>query len=613
MLDVVHYKGMSLSALREISSKLCGENDTIGESSLTQVARSRFSDAKRTIALPLEGGRGREHKWDVADANVLIANTIGSSEILQELFSEALTRSPSTSESPWRLLISWDEFTPGSLMVPDNQRKAMVVNMSFQELGPALHSDSCWWTIAVARTKTIGKVVGGWSRMFRDLLKLLLCSPSGMQTVGMPLRLRGQFVTIFARVGCLLSDGDGLRMALQWLGSSSLKPCFRHWNVLKKNSERAGHSDGTYVEIDCHDSTKFRCWTCPELLTAIDVCAEAGRQRASGTMSQDRLEKTHRHLGFRATQDGLLADADLRRCMDFLAVLRYDWPHTFLADGIVGAEMWALIGAGERHGLFSQEDIHDFLKLEWHFASTPTKKRPECYKLLTEQARKVHEEANTVKASMGDLLGLYGVLRHFVEISEHRDDARIAAEVQNFFLVCKAVDLLLAAKRRRIPVPDAGRQLLTLLELHLESHMKAHGGNGRVRPKTHWAFDIAQCMMSDDYLMDTFTTERLHLRAKGVADNVKKLDCFEASVMAGITNVHFRMLSEEAGPVGLVGATMAMPGAPHVTMADKCKYFGVYVKVGDFVFRGTVAGSVPDVPLVGSVPAVACPMGGCAR
>ena len=103
------------------------------------------------------------------------------------------------------------------------------------------------------------------------------------------------------------------------------------------------------------------------------------------------------------------------------------------------------------------------------------------------------------------------------------------------------------------------------------------------------------------------------MRAKGVADNIKKLDGFEASVMAGITNVHFRMLSEEAGPVGLVGATMAMPGAPHVTMADKCKYFGVYVKVGDFVFRGTVAGSVPDVPLVGSVPAVACPMGGCAR
>ena len=71
--------------------------------------------------------------------------------------------------------------------------------------------------------------------MLRDLLKLALLSPTGMQIVGIPLQLKGDFVSIHCKVGLLLSDGDGLRLALQWMGSSSLHPCFRHWNVLKKD------------------------------------------------------------------------------------------------------------------------------------------------------------------------------------------------------------------------------------------------------------------------------------------------------------------------------------------------------------------------------------------
>ena len=100
----------------------------------------------------------------------------------------------------------------------------MVCNMTFQELGPALVANNCWWTVAVAKTSILNQVVGGWSRMLRDLLKLTLCSRTGMQTVGLPLTIGGHIVTIYVRVGCLLSDGNGLRLALQWMGPGSLHP-----------------------------------------------------------------------------------------------------------------------------------------------------------------------------------------------------------------------------------------------------------------------------------------------------------------------------------------------------------------------------------------------------
>ena len=103
---------------------------------------------------------------------------------------------------------------------------------------------------------------------------------------------------------------------------------------------------------------------------------------------------------------------------------------------------------------------------------------------------------------MGDLMGLYGLLRHF---SEDRvpADARIAAELRNFQLACQAVDILVAAKKRRVSVRSAGDQLRVVLEQHMQSHVEAHG-NGRVRPKGHWGFDIAECMLQDDFLLDAF-------------------------------------------------------------------------------------------------------------
>ena len=44
--------------------------------------------------------------------------------------------------------------------------------------------------------------------------------PTGIQTVGLPLVLNGVLVNIWAKVGYLLGDGDGLRMALQWLSGN---------------------------------------------------------------------------------------------------------------------------------------------------------------------------------------------------------------------------------------------------------------------------------------------------------------------------------------------------------------------------------------------------------
>ena len=80
------------------------------------------------------------------------------------------------------------------------------------------------------------QVAGGWSHMLRAFLERLLLGPAGLASVGLPAPVGGEMRMLFAKLTNLLTDGDGHRQALDWKGASSLKPCFKHFNVFKKES-----------------------------------------------------------------------------------------------------------------------------------------------------------------------------------------------------------------------------------------------------------------------------------------------------------------------------------------------------------------------------------------
>ena len=186
-----------------------------------------------------------------------------------------------------------------------------------------------------------------------------------MQTSGVALDLgEGNHCMIYAKLGQLLSDGDGLRIAMQWMGQAALKPCWRHLNVVKKGSELVS-TNASYVEISCSESTKFNSWKEKDFREAIDLVVEAHARRSRGTLTAARLDAYQKTFGFRATADGLLASTTLRSLTPFLEVIRYDWVHVFLADGIVTGEAWRVVETASHINICNQHDVSTFLKVAW--------------------------------------------------------------------------------------------------------------------------------------------------------------------------------------------------------------------------------------------------------
>ena len=203
-----------------------------------------------------------------------------------------------------------------------------------------------------------------------------------------------------------------------------------------------------------------------------------------------------------------------------------------------------------------------------------------------------NEEHKTIKAAASELLELYAMLRFWVETRLPSGDCRIKSAVDAFLACCKVLDIMLFAKRRLLSTRDASMRLRTALATYMRLH-KAAQGDSNVRPKHHWAFDVAEQLGNNDgVVFDAFVIERLHLRVKAVSENVKNTKTFERSVLSGVVNSHVRSANQKWIGGGLVGAAVQHPIVQESLVADHVELAGVRVAVGDVVCCGERMGQV---------------------
>ena len=585
---LLHLGGVSTQGLASILRKIRehGLPDVASRWQLGSANLALFEDVKHVEHMILDDGS--EIDWELAHLSRLVALMVSRCPKLAELYKQATMKHPCSERDPWNIIRGFDEFVPGSKLKPHNSRKCMNLHFNFAEIGANfLWLDYTWFTPVCLRHNIIEKVPGGWSSLLRRFLKLLLLSELGMATAGLPLDLGGaEPFILWARVSFVLADGDGFRMAWEWNGANGLRPCLLHKNVLKLNSNLA-HRDPNYVEISCSDHRLFQVTTTAEFLENVDMVLAAGQLHMEGRITGRQLNDIRMSTGLKCSAHGLLADLDLRPHVDVLKIQVIDWVHTALQDGTINQEIVALLDFCQAEQGIGYQHLEAYMRWSWNFpAATRTKSRL-LYQVFCSYRSSDQEK---MKCSASELLGLYGLLRHFCETRVHNTPA-IRPMLESFFAACKTIDILKLAKYGRIGLADASHQLMDAIKDHMEKHVAVYGVRV-LKPKHHWMFDAAMKLRDLPFLLDTLIIERLHLRIKAVADSVLNTVCFERSVLASAITSQWRVLNDnDLNTFGLRGPTAILPGT-FAIVSDQLEANGNHISAGDIVFNGEAAGLV---------------------
>jgi hypothetical protein len=450
----------------------------------------------------------------------------------------------------------------------------------------AAKKKACRCTPITTRAGLFSDLEGGFSRILAMYLRVHLLGTHGCLTVGVPLQLgaSGGLKVLWAKLSNLVADGEGFELAYEWRGASSLRPCLRHYNVLAKGSDLAARdTSGQFVELACSDPTRFREWDHADLCANAAGVLEARARLQAGGMAKGSFKKFLQAAGFNATSKGLLADETLARHCDWVRCQTYDWMHSFLQNGILNDECWAMVKRSQHLGC-TPEALRAFLQEDW------------LYPAFVKESKHAHEvfnpkrkPENKLRASASELLGMYGMMRHFIE-TEIPEDPSVDKERKSFMACCAAVDLILEAKRSDKAAMYAP-QLQQTMQRFMQAHCEAYGEQ-LVKPKHHWGMDISSQLARDNMVLDTFALERLHLRSKRIAHNVGNTAVFEASTLSGMIAQQLHSLRSGSLDDGLQGATRLLSDLPDTLVAVGAKWKGKRVRHNDIVFHGSSLGMV---------------------
>ena len=153
-------------------------------------------------------------------------------------------------------------------------------------------------------------------------------------------------------------------------------------------------------------------------------------------MTKTNYEKLEKAVGLAPTQRGLLLHGVLARSNAFapLQCMRYDWMHSALQDGLMSVEAFVYVAALERKCGVGLDDIARFFKLPW---CQPKCKRTKSLRGLANVFKESQASESKLRASCSDMLGVYKVLRHYSELSEHPE---VEGEQKSFLAACRCVD-----------------------------------------------------------------------------------------------------------------------------------------------------------------------------
>ena len=279
-----------------------------------------------------------------------------------------------------------------------------------------------------------------------------------------------------------------------------------------------------------------------------------------------------------------IADEELSAIIDWTKVVQYDWVHIMLSGGVMMRAVWGLLSVCEELGLPGQRELCEFLK-GWQVPKASqhgARDVGSLWRFFDPKSVPHNRQRQGVRCNASELMALSRCLEEFID-TQLPDDPRIATHTAFFSSARRTIDLLMNVKFGIATCQSTADAVARSARDQLARFVELHGPDD-VNPKFHWALNLAEQMRHSEYLMDAFVIERLHLRARAVADYTKYVHDYEASLCAGVVNAQ---VGGSGSSSGLEGRTTQFPhpDLSHVLVADRLSWYGKRISIDDWVQR----------------------------
>ena len=112
---LLHTGRISNQGLSRLLKKLSGKDNDPAENTIVRHLAEVNSAAFKTLGweVPVLLTDGRQWIWKLLDPCKTLAAIVEKSPGMQALYAQAWRRTPPTPATPWRVVLGFDEFTPG--------------------------------------------------------------------------------------------------------------------------------------------------------------------------------------------------------------------------------------------------------------------------------------------------------------------------------------------------------------------------------------------------------------------------------------------------------------------------------------------------------------------
>ena len=427
---------------------------------------------------------------------------------------------PSSVESPWRLVIYSDEVVPGNALAVSNSRKVWVVYFSFLEL-TQLSNEDCWCPLAAEPSKGLKRVSAGISQVFKFIIKTFFGlldydMRGGIQLEGP----NGERLRLFATLSMLLQDGAAQKLVWSCKGDAGTRLCMLCTNLVTASSGLATSTRLTDDMLSEH--------AIPATNRSIrDTIKKLDRCKVTDGAGDFKLRQ--QACGFSWHEHGLLNDDTLEDVVLPADQFCHDWMHGLFSTGVFNLIVFLLLMHVQtlRSNIWSA--LRDYI-LTWTWPESANFKNAR-KDIFDEDHVKSYKKAKHIKCSASEALSLLPVLSFYVCNVLRRIPGICVEACDALGSLADLVDALLVI--RHSPGLIAPEYVRSCVRNMLDACCAA-GWQELLIPKFHWCIHFYRHLQRWGVLPTCWVHERKHKLAKRYGEDVFNTVQYSKTVLSEV-------------------------------------------------------------------------------